>query len=241
MLRRLRGRRILLILGIPVILIAGAGLVLPFVIDVNRHRPLITRKILDATGRTVHLGTISLRLLPSPGLSVRPLRLGDSARYPGRDALRAEALTLRVSLLPLLRGRVVVRSVVLEKPTVSLIRDGAGRWNFDDLVTRLTAAPAGEGPPAEPGFRVAVEEALIRSGTLLVFDDSVVPGERSEMRLQPIDASIRGWGGHDATTLTLRLGVGGSRLEASARLHAAGDRPLLRLRADSRGLQAGDL
>jgi AsmA protein len=241
MLRRLPGRRVLLILGIPVGLLAGAALGLPYVIDVNRHRPLMTRKILNATGRTVHLGSISFRLLPSPGLSVRPLRLGDSARYAGRDALRAEALTLRVSLLPLLRGRVVVRSVVLEKPTVSLIRDAAGRWNFDDLVARLTAPPAGGGPPAEPGFRVAVEEALIRSGTLLIYDDAVVPRERSELRLQPIDASIRGWGGDDETTLVLRLGVGGSRLQASARLHAAGDRPILRLRADSRGLQAGDL
>jgi AsmA protein len=234
------GRRLLLAAAALIALAAGAAVAIALLVDVNRYRPQIASLAQEATGRPVHLGALSLRLLPSPSVAVRPLRLADSAAYPGRDALRADGLAIRVSLPALLRGRLVVRSIVLENPTLTLIRDASGRWNFADLIERASAAGAGRGAaPGGPG--VAVEKALIRSGRVLVYDDFVLPGERARADLRPIDAVVTGFGPGGGATLSLSIGLGGSTLRAEARLEPGEGAPLLKVRARSAGLGAADL
>jgi AsmA protein len=237
-------RRGLVALGIVVILALAVGLAVPFLVDVNRYKPVIAAKIREVTGREVGLGTISLRVLPSIALAVRPLTVADGPRYPGRDALRAESLSVRVSLADLLRGRVTIRAIVLDKPTLTLIRDAQGRWNFDDLLARarVATATAPKTPATSPGtLSVAVDRALLRSGKILLYDDAVVPGRRSEASLGPIDATIEGWGRGRETTLALRVGLGESRLTARGQLSMSGEMPRLQASAAADTLRVADL
>src|SRR5262245_52283986 len=123
-------RRALVAAAVVACLVVAAALALPFLVDVNKYRPLIVAQVQEATGRTLTLGTISFRLLPAPGLSVGgPIRLSDAAVYPGRSALTADSFTIRLGILGLLRGRASVASVTLHQPTLTLIRDPKGRWN----------------------------------------------------------------------------------------------------------------
>lgn len=222
------------------LVVAAAALVARFV-DVNRFRPQIAARVQEATGRPVVLGRLSLRLLPAPAVAVRPLRVADSATHPGRDALRADGLSIRVGLLALLRGRLVVRSVILEKPTLTLIRDRQGRWNFDDLLARAALAGRAGGTAGGAQFDVAVERAVVRSGRLLVYDDFVTPGARAQADLRPVDAVITGLGGGGDTRMELSIGLGRSILKSTATLAAGSGAPVLKVRADSKGLQAADL
>jgi len=220
-----------------------AAAALPFLVDVNRYRPMIVSSVREATGRTFGLGTISFALLPAPGLSVGgPITLSDSAAYPGRNALTADSLSVRLGLFSLLRGRATVTSFTLHRPTLTLIRDARGRWNFDDLVERASAAPQPKpsGSSAGSGAGVVVEKARITSGRIFVYDDTVVPGRRAQVVIAPVDATIRGWGSAEPTELDLSAGLGKSLLKAEARLSAPGGKPQIGVRARGRALRAED-
>jgi len=238
-------RRTLIAAAIAAGLVVAAAIALPFLVDVNRFRPLIAARVQEATGRTITLGKISFSLLPTPALSIGgPIRISDSAAYPGRNALTAESLRVRVGLLGLLRGRANVTSIHLSRPTVTLIRDARGRWNFDDLVERASAASRAapqKGAAPESSFRVVVDQAKVSGGRLLIYDDSVVPGRRSEAVLDPVDATIRGWGGDQPTDMDLSFGLGKSALTARARLSASDAGPVLALTARGKSVRVEDL
>src|SRR5713226_6787208 len=70
-------------------------------------------------------------------------RIVDANRYrPLVSAWAQEAtgLSVRLGIIGLLRGRLTFRSIVLNRPTLTLIRDAQGRWNFADLLARASAA-----------------------------------------------------------------------------------------------------
>ena len=238
-------RRSLIVLGCLCVLLIAAAVAVPFFIDVNRYRPMIAERLEQATGRKVTLGPIALRLLPAPTLSVAPLAIAESPRYPGRDALRAKSLAIRIAPLALLKGRVAVRSIVMQAPELTLIRDASGTWSFDDLIQRAEKAPQASPPPtgadAPGGISVTVESAAIHSGRLVVYDDAVVPGSRSELTLAPIDATLRGWGPGEETHIELAAGLGRSQLEAAALLATGGGGSRIEAEARGRDLRAQDL
>jgi AsmA protein len=235
-------RILLFVAGAAVALVLGAAVVLPRLLDVNRYRPLLTGQIEAATGRKVDVGSLTFGLLPSPHLSAGPIRVASARRPDQVTDLMIEGLSIRVAILPLLRGRIVVRSFRLDRPAVALHRDSRGRWNFDDLVARA-AAPAGEAAPggAAAGFSIAVEQAAIREGRILIYDDHLVRGRRLKLEVAPIDATVEGWGHGAETRLDLEAGIGGSRLRARARLADQQGRPTLGLNLSSRGLRAEDV
>jgi len=175
-------RRSLIVLAMAAALVVAAAVALPWLVDADRYGPLIAARVQNATGRTIDFGTISFRVLPVPGLSVRgPIRISDSAGYPGRSALTAESLTVRLGLLGLLRGRASVTSIMIDRPILTLIRDSRGAWNFDDLVRRATTAPATGPDSGEPdSFKVIVDRARITGGRIRIYDDAVLPGRRQE-------------------------------------------------------------
>ncbi|HEU4402703.1 MAG TPA: AsmA family protein [Candidatus Polarisedimenticolia bacterium] len=233
--------KILMLFAALAAILVGGVLALPHLVDVNRYRPQIAARLEEAAGRSVSLGTLTLSLLPAPGLAARTPVLAESTRYPGRDFLQAESLALRVGLLDLLRGRVTVKSIVLNRPVLTLIRDEGGRWNFDDLLRRAStpgskgAAPSGEGPP------LRIDRVIVHDGRVRVYDDAVVPGARSEVVIAPVEARVGGWGGGADTEIDLSAGLGKSRVTTSARLIAADGRSRLEGRTTAKGLRAVDL
>jgi len=238
-----RGRLVIVAL----VVIAGGLLalaaILPRLLDIDRYRPMIVAKVQEATGRTVTLGPISLRLFPMPALSVSPLSVSEGSRYPGREALHAEGVSIHLALLPLLRGRVAIRSIVLDRPALTLIRDARGRWSYDDLLARASAARKVSPAPAESsgGLDVVVEKAQVRSGTVRIYDDAVLPGSRAGAVLRPIDATVRGWGAGAPTDLDLAVGLGGSTIRLTARLTTSQEGSRMDLKTGSSKILAADL
>ena len=228
-----------------VVLLLAAIILLPHLVDVNRYVPLLSSQIQTLTGRAAKFGPMSLRVLPAPALHVAPVSLAEGARYPGRDFVRIEAIDVRLRLLPLLRGRVEFGTIVVDRPSVTVIRDRQGHWNFDDLLERTetlrkqggaTTAPPGSSAPA-----VGVGEAVLKGGKLLVYDDAVVPGRRSELTIGPIDARLSGFGIEKETDADLSLGLGKSRLAVTARLKGEGDAQVLEAKIDRSRLETADL
>jgi len=102
-------RRALWIGGSLVAVLLVAALAVPFLVDINRYHDLIESQAEKMLGRDVTLGRMSLRLLPLPGVSVQPVAIA-SDRPGDPPLLKAESLSARARLFPLLRGQIAVAS-----------------------------------------------------------------------------------------------------------------------------------
>ncbi len=235
-----RWRLLLAWLLVPMALLVTLALALPRLVNLERFRPRIAEAIRGATGRSVTLGAISLRLLPSPAVRIGPLTVAEGPRYPGRDAMQARALSVRLGVLDLLRGRVAFESIVIDQPAVTLIRDAAGRWSFEDLLAPSPNAGAGSTPKGSAPV-VEIKRAEIRSGTLRIYDDAIRPGTRTDVKIGPISATVRGWGTGTPTEFDLVADLGRSTLRAGARLVTSDGRPRLELKVEPSSLEMTDM
>lgn len=109
---------------------------------------------------------------------VQPWRLAvilQGVRVGGATASSAPLFTLErldvaLSLRSLLRGRAVVESLVLTKPTLQLTRTSKGHYDVDDLLQRLAGPPRAPGAPDEPDPEFAVYNIELVDGRV-AFDD----------------------------------------------------------------------
>jgi len=153
-----RGKRIAAIAGGVTTLLIAAALLAPSVIDWSRYKDRIAGMAASATGREVTIGgDVDFTLLPSPAFRAADVRI---ANLPdGRaDALaRLAHLDVVVELLPLLRGDLQVRRIVLDRPEIALERlpDGQVNWRFPDFEDSERGAQ-----------RIGLERVEIRAGRL---------------------------------------------------------------------------
>lgn len=237
-------RWLLILLGGAAALVVLAALLVPLLVDVQRFAPVITDTLRTATGREVKLGKIALRILPSPAVTVAPVSVAEGPRYPGRDALRIQSLAVRLRFLPLLTGRLEFGGIVIDQPTVTLIRDAQGRLSCDDLLERAKGASSAPGQPAAPAGAapsIAIARAEVKGGRLLIYDDAVVKGKRTELTLAPIDAVVTGWGLPGGATFDLSAGLGESRLAAQAKMAPPGRPAGFSVKVAGSRIQAADL
>ncbi len=97
-----------------VVLVVGAALVVPSVIDWNSYKGEITARALEATGRKLTIaGDLDLTVLPAPRLSVRDARFANIKGGSAPDMVRLKSLDVRVRFWPLLRGKIEVDSITL--------------------------------------------------------------------------------------------------------------------------------
>jgi len=118
---------VLIIFGVLLV----AGLLVPYVVDVDRYRPQIIAEVQSKTGRKMEIGKIRARIIPTAGFSIENVTLGAPPGFAAVNLLTAESLTGSVSLLALLHGAVEIRSVEIVSPRVTLATDERGRTNYD--------------------------------------------------------------------------------------------------------------
>ena len=168
-------RKLLLVAGIVVALVVVAAFILPyFLFDAETQRGIIASRLETALGRKVTLGKVRLGLLP-PALHLYDPEIAERLGFPGTAFSTAEGMRARVRLFPLLRGRLEVPSVELDEPTVHLVKNRRGEWNFATLGQpggqtegqrkgKKKPSDAASSPPLE------IDELRIRNGTLTVTD-----------------------------------------------------------------------
>ncbi|MFP3981078.1 MAG: AsmA family protein, partial [Desulfobacterales bacterium] len=149
----------------------------------------LAEKSLD---RKVEIGDIRIRLFS--GVSIENLQVrmreGD-ARF-----VSAESLVLRYQLLPLLKKQVVIDEVLLKNPTIHVIRNADGSFNFSDLLkNKQETAAAAEKPDLAqagkgPAVNLLVSTVKISDGQL-EFTDRTVGAEPFEYRASGLMGSAK--------------------------------------------------
>ena len=126
-------KRLLIIVG-GLVALGFIGMVaLPFLVDVNQYRGLIQSQLEDKLKRKVTLGEISLHRFPI-SLEVQDVSIGeDPAVSSSAPFAAAKTIMVKPGLMALLRKRVEVTSLVLDRPTIEVIRKADDTWNFATL------------------------------------------------------------------------------------------------------------
>jgi len=139
MARPLRRLRWLFITGAVVVLAVVAA---PFLISVDRYRPLLVQVIQASTGRDVEIASLRLELWPSVRVRAANVRLKNPSGFPAGDAIEVNTVDLRVEPRALLARRLQITGIAVNGVRVNFLSDAAGRTNLD-----LPAPPPGTPPP----------------------------------------------------------------------------------------------
>jgi len=157
------------LLGLVLLLAAGAA-ILALTFDPNQYKAEVEKLVKERTGRTLKFhGDVKLAFWPSLGVSVGKVAL--SRRASEYDFAAFDAAHVSVSVLPLLRGEVLVDQVRIAGLKASVIRAKGGKFDFEDLL----GAGSGKKPAAAPAqpAKVKFDVAGIRleNGTLAYKDE----------------------------------------------------------------------
>ena len=158
--------RTLRIILVIVVVLVVLVLVAPFLIPVNQFRPTIEEKASAALGRKVDVGNLSLSLF-SGSLAADNLSIADDPKFSKSPFLTAKSIKVGVDLLPLiLHKELNITAIVIDSPEVTLIRSGAGEWNYSSFGAAAAKSQGKPAPPSSQEFSVAKLE--LRNGRIII-------------------------------------------------------------------------
>jgi hypothetical protein len=154
-----------IVVGALVVLFAIAWVVLAIAFPPARVRAIVSRQLSQALAREVRFDGAALGLLPPVRLTVARPALAEPGGFGRGAAFQARSLHLDLDVLALLGGKVVVRRLVLDRPSLHLVLRADGTTNLDGLAK---APPPGR--PAPKPMDLDIRELSARGGRLLVDD-----------------------------------------------------------------------
>ena len=183
-------RKIKILAGVAIALIVVVLGALWLLLDVNRYRPQIQTKVEEQLQRKVTLGNMKLGFFPVR-FTVQDVTIAEDPSFTSSFPFtQAKQLDIRVSLLPLLSGNVQVNSIDLQEPSVELIRNGKGVWNFASLAKGTAPSapsPAPETAPSKPSTGFSLGRLSIRGGKIAMTD---LLKNQPRMVYEPIDITL---------------------------------------------------
>ena len=215
-----------LALGGIVVLAVLAALLLPTIVNLDRYRAVLASRVSKAVGREVTLGSLRVDLWRGIGAEARGIQIAQAPGFGSEPFLTADALRVRVQLLPLLRGQVKVSTAVLEHPRIRLLHARDGAWSVDDLMKAHPPPP----PPKPPAEAVRPERGPLMGGLLLnqvavnngevtLLDQARSPGLM--LTLTDLNLTVRQASVSDPLEVRSRArigGVGTGRIESAGRI-----------------------
>ena len=119
------------------IIVVGAFILLSinYLLDPNIYRNILQKSLTTALDREVSIGKAKIYLWGGVGIAFEDFRVKD--RSLTFDLLQSKRLILRVKLFPLLKREIKWKRIVVDRPTLHLIRDKNGQFNifFDGPLT----------------------------------------------------------------------------------------------------------
>ncbi|HUI06315.1 MAG TPA: AsmA-like C-terminal region-containing protein [Verrucomicrobiae bacterium] len=142
-----------------VIVLAGAGL---YVANRYVQSPAFEERLLatarEELGADVRLAEFHPSLFS--GVTLRGVTIGNPTNFPG-NLVTADSFVLRYRLLPLLRRRVEIERLSLDKPVITLLQNDTGQWNYEGIGAKESAPkPQAAKPLAETAPAVKSETAV---------------------------------------------------------------------------------
>ncbi len=187
-------RRLLFAVALLVAALVAAAVLLPRLVDSETLRSMLIIAARTHTGRELAVeGEVRFALLPRPAVVLPRLRLADAAGFGEEPFASLEEARANLRLWPLLRGRLQVASVQIDRPQLRLIVDARGRRNWADLLPQ--SKPEQQVPSTTDSVvtglarRVGIGRLTLRDADILWTDQ----GSGRWARLRDLDFALDGF------------------------------------------------
>ncbi len=177
--------------GILVLLLVAALAALPWFLNTPGFQAYVAQTAAHALGRPVKFASLSIAPFPLPTVKLRGLEVADDPAFGSDPLLTMSEGRIGIRLRPLLSGRIELADLTLEEPTIELVEDQQGRWNWASLGV---PAPGAGGAPRSGG-----RGGSSAGGAPLLSRISVVDGrmqyrklgvKSSELRVEKINLTV---------------------------------------------------
>lgn len=121
---------------------------LPPLVSVNSFKRRIAASLTQSLGRTVHLDSVNLTLLPLPGFNFTNFVVDEDPAFGSEPVIRANSVRATLRLSSLWRHRIEFSTISFDQPSVNLVHLSSGKWNLDTIL--LHAAHIQAAPTAQP-------------------------------------------------------------------------------------------
>jgi AsmA protein len=153
-----------------VVLLLLAVLLVPLFVNVNTFRSTLETQLSSALGRKVTLGNLSFSIF-SGSLVADNISIADDPAFSAKPFLQAQSLHIGVEVMPLLLHRqLLVRNFVADSPSINLVHNAQGVWNFSNMGSNAASRTPQDTPKesALPNFTVG--ELKVVNGTAAISD-----------------------------------------------------------------------
>ena len=164
-------KKLTIILGIFVLLAIIAALLLPRLIDPNQYHSRIVSELEKALGGTVRIGRISWGITNGVWIEVEEFSVAGSSAMP--VDFKLPRFHANVSIPPLLKKKIVVKSLRLESPEAQ-VRLAPSR---KEPAQKPESPPVGT-KPAGIALPIEIEELIFTQGRVQVLDSLTLPGQQ---------------------------------------------------------------
>lgn len=131
-------KKILLISAVPILLIAGAVVILPGLVPDDVYKTRISEQVSKSLGRDITIeGDVKVSAFPRISAAVSGVTIANPDGFNGAPFAKMDALSAKVKLWPLLSKRVEIDSFELNSPQINLIKTkgGATNWSLGNAQT----------------------------------------------------------------------------------------------------------
>lgn len=172
-------RRLLFAVALLVAALVAAALLLPRLVDSETLRSMLVIAARTHTGRELTVdGEVRFALLPRPAVVLPHLQLANAEGFGEEPFASLDEARANLRLWPLLRGRLQVASVHIDRPRLRLMVDARGRSNWADLLPQPRPASPARGPSTSGSVmaglagRVGIGQLTLREADILWTDQA---------------------------------------------------------------------
>ncbi|HTD46487.1 MAG TPA: AsmA family protein [bacterium] len=180
---------VILLLGLTV------ALAVPFLVPVDRFRPLVVRQIEAATGYPIQIDALRLYLVPVVHIHAANVRIKNPPGRPRGDAAVVKSIDIGVAPRALLSRKVEITYIAVKGVRANLVQYPDGRTNFDQTAAPQSVrasgrAPAQRGAPLLSLARIGM--VTVRDVTITAASSGADRGQAApSLTLSGVNARIR--------------------------------------------------
>jgi AsmA protein len=154
---------------IAVVVVVALLLIAPFLIPVNKFKPMIEEQASAALGRKVQVGDLGLSLIRG-SLTAQDLSIGDDPKFSASPFLTAKSLRVGVEIMPLIFSKALnVTGITIDEPQVTLLRNSAGQWNYSSIGgSSKHGSSKSSGSSGTPTEDVSIGKLELENGKIVV-------------------------------------------------------------------------
>ena len=146
------------VVGLIVVVLTGLTLYVKSYLQSDKLKALIIPRVEEATGRKVDIEAINVSIFS--GISVQGIHIKE--KNGARDFAAIREFVLNYDLMPLLSKKLVISSIRVADPVLSVQRDESGRFSYEDIMETFKVRQKDEkGPEQKKAAETSIPFSVI--------------------------------------------------------------------------------